>query len=63
MQRTKISTTNAPAAIGPYNQAIRCGHSSIPPVKLLLIRQLVSLLGDDVQTQTHPRSANLQACT
>jgi reactive intermediate/imine deaminase len=27
MSREIISTANAPAAIGPYSQAIRCGHT------------------------------------
>jgi 2-iminobutanoate/2-iminopropanoate deaminase len=26
MQRTKVQTAQAPAAIGPYSQAIRCGQ-------------------------------------
>src|SRR6266567_1255142 len=45
MQRIQISTKHAPAAIGPYSQAIRCGE----------------LVGDDIQAQTHRTLQNLQA--
>ncbi len=61
MQRTKISTPNAPAAIGPYNQAIRFGQFIFTSGQIALDPATGELVGDDVQTQTHRVFQNLQA--
>ena len=61
MQRTKISTKNAPAAIGPYNQAIRCGQFIYTSGQIALDPATGELVGDDVQTQTQRVLQNLQA--
>jgi len=61
MQRTKISTSNAPAAIGPYNQAIRFGQFVFTSGQIALDPATGELVGDDVQTQTHRVFQNLQA--
>jgi len=61
MQRTKISTTNAPAAIGPYNQAIRCGQFVYTSGQIALDPASGELAGNDVQTQTDRVLQNLQA--
>src|SRR5215472_18309616 len=61
MQRIKISTTNAPAAIGPYNQAIRCGEFVYTSGQIALDPSTGELVGDDVQVQTHRVLQNLQA--
>lgn len=61
MQRTKISTPNAPAAIGPYNQAIRCGQFVYTSGQIALDPATGELSGDDVQSQTHRVLQNLQA--
>ena len=61
MQRTKISTPNAPAAIGPYNQAIRFGLFVFTSGQIALDPATGELVGDDVQTQTHRVFQNLQA--
>lgn len=61
MQRTKISTPNAPAAIGPYNQAIRFGQFVFTSGQIALDPATGELVGDDVQTQTHRVCQNLQA--
>jgi 2-iminobutanoate/2-iminopropanoate deaminase len=61
MQRTKISTSNAPAAIGPYNQAIRYGQFVFTSGQIALDPATGELVGDDVQTQTHRVFQNLQA--
>ena len=61
MQRTKISTPNAPAAIGPYNQAIRCGQFVYTSGQIALDPATGELTGDDVQSQTHRVLQNLQA--
>jgi len=61
MQRTSISTTNAPAAIGPYNQAIRCGQSVYTSGQIALDPASGELVDDDIQAQTHRVLQNLQA--
>ncbi len=61
MQRTRISTTNAPAAIGPYNQAIRCGQFVYTSGQIALDPATGELVGEDVQAQTHRVLQNLQA--
>lgn len=61
MQRIKISTTKAPAAIGPYNQAIRCGQFVYTSGQIALDPATGELDGDNVQAQTHRVLQNLQA--
>ncbi len=61
MQRTQISTPNAPAAIGPYNQAIRYGQFVFTSGQIALDPATGELVGNDVQTQTHRVFQNLQA--
>src|SRR5579872_4376256 len=61
MQRKQISTSDAPAAIGPYSQAIRCGQFLYTSGQIALDPQSGNLLGEDVQAQTHRVCQNLQA--
>jgi 2-iminobutanoate/2-iminopropanoate deaminase len=61
MQRTKISTKDAPAAIGPYSQAIRCGQFVYTAGQAALDPATGKLVGDDIQAQTHRTLQNLQA--
>ncbi|RAQ96345.1 RidA family protein [Thermogemmatispora tikiterensis] len=61
MERTKVSTTSAPAAIGPYSQAIRCGQFIYTSGQIALDPTSGELVGDDVATQTHRVLQNLQA--
>ena len=61
MQRTKISTPNAPAAIGPYNQGIRIGQLVYTSGQIALDPATGMLVGDDVESQTHRVLQNLQA--
>ena len=61
MQRTKISTPNAPAAIGPYNQGIRYGQFVYTSGQIALDPATGKLVGDDVESQTHRALQNLQA--
>jgi 2-iminobutanoate/2-iminopropanoate deaminase len=60
-QRTPISTSHAPAAIGPYSQAIRCGQLLYTSGQIALDPASGELVGDDVQAQTHRVLQNLQA--
>src|SRR6516162_4895683 len=61
MQRTNISTTNAPAAIGPYTQAIRCGQLVYTSGQIALDPATGELVSEEIQAQTHRVLQNLQA--
>lgn len=58
---TAINTSQAPAAIGPYSQAIRYGNFVYTSGQVALEPVSGQLVGDDVQTQTHRVFQNLQA--
>ena len=58
---TAINTPQAPAAIGPYNQAIRSGNFVYTSGQVALDPVSGQLVGDDVQTQTRRVFQNLQA--
>ncbi|HZR41274.1 MAG TPA: RidA family protein [Ktedonobacteraceae bacterium] len=59
--RQIITTTNAPAAIGPYSQAIRCGQFIYTSGQIPLDPATGELVGEDVQAQTHRVLQNLEA--
>ncbi len=61
MQRTQISTNQAPAAIGPYSQAIRSGQFIYTAGQVALDPTSGEIVGADVQAQTHRVLQNLQA--
>ena len=61
MERTQIRTTEAPAAIGPYSQAIRCGQFVYTSGQIALDPASGTLVGDDVQAQTQRVLQNVQA--
>jgi 2-iminobutanoate/2-iminopropanoate deaminase len=61
MQREQISTSHAPAAIGPYSQAIRCGQFIYTSGQIALDPTSGELVGDEVQAQTHRVLQNMQA--
>jgi 2-iminobutanoate/2-iminopropanoate deaminase len=61
MERTQIHTPHAPAAIGPYSQAIRCGQFIYTSGQIPLDPTSGTLIGEDVQAQTHQVLQNLSA--
>jgi 2-iminobutanoate/2-iminopropanoate deaminase len=61
MEQKKINTPDAPAAIGPYNQAIRYGQFIFTSGQVALDAASGELVGEDIQTQTHQVLKNLQA--
>jgi 2-iminobutanoate/2-iminopropanoate deaminase len=61
MQRTQISTNQAPAAIGPYSQAIRSGQFIYTAGQVALDPASGEIVGTNVQTQTHRVLQSLQA--
>lgn len=61
MDYTKINTATAPAAIGPYSQAIRSGQFIYTSGQIPMDPATGEMVGNDVQTQTHRVLQNLQA--
>ncbi|GAC1350575.1 MAG: RidA family protein [Ktedonobacteraceae bacterium] len=59
--RVQISTPQAPGAIGPYSQAIRCGQFIYTSGQIALDPASGELVGEDVQAQTHRVLQNVQA--
>jgi 2-iminobutanoate/2-iminopropanoate deaminase len=60
-QLQQIATSEAPAAIGPYSQAIRCGQFVYTSGQIALDPITGEMVGEDVQAQTHRVLQNLQA--
>jgi 2-iminobutanoate/2-iminopropanoate deaminase len=60
-QRTVIQTKQAPAAIGPYSQAIRCGELVFCSGQIALDPQTGELIGQDAAVQTEQVLQNLAA--
>lgn len=60
MDKTIISTDNAPAAIGPYSQAVRVGDLLFTSGQIALLPD-GELLEGDVAAQTEQVLKNLQA--
>lgn len=60
-QRTRISTSGAPAAIGPYSQAIAAGGFIFCSGQVALDPASGELGPDDVQAQTRRALENLSA--
>ncbi|HEY4034633.1 MAG TPA: RidA family protein [Ktedonobacteraceae bacterium] len=61
IQLMQVTTPDAPAAIGPYSQAIRCGQFVYTSGQIALDPVTGELVGEDVQAQTHRVLQNLQA--
>lgn len=59
--REQITTTRAPAAIGPYSQAIRTDGFVYASGQIALDPQSGQLTGTDVRTQTRQAMANVSA--
>lgn len=59
--KTVISTDQAPAAIGPYSQAIRKGDTLYLSGQLGLLPASGNLVSDDIREQTRQALANMQA--
>lgn len=61
MERIQISTTQAPAAIGPYSQAICSGQFVYCSGQIALDPATGLLVDGDIEAQTHRVLQNLQA--
>ncbi len=57
----KIQTKDAPAAIGPYSQAVLVGDLLFSSGHIALDPETASLVGTTIEEQTHRVCRNLQA--
>lgn len=60
-KKAAINTDQAPAAIGPYSQAIRSGDLIFLSGQIPLIPASMEMVGDSIEAQTHQVFKNLQA--
>lgn len=61
MPHTTIATDTAPAAIGPYSQAVKAGSTVYFSGQIPLDPATGNLVGDDVEVQTRQVFANIKA--
>ena len=61
MDKQIITTSDAPAAIGTYSQAVRLGDVVYLSGQIALDPQHGTLVGDDIDLQIHQVFRNLQA--
>lgn len=60
MEKQIINTKNAPAPIGPYNQAIQAGNLLFVSGQIALHPETNQLVQDDIKTETHQVMKNLR---
>ena len=61
MQREIISTPHAPAAVGPYSQAVKIGQFVFTAGQIPLVPGTGKLVEGSIQMQTHQVMKNLTA--
>jgi 2-iminobutanoate/2-iminopropanoate deaminase len=61
MNKIRVHSANAPAAVGPYSQAIRMGDFIFTAGQVALDPAGGALVGDDVAAQTEQVIGNLKA--
>ncbi len=61
IEREIISTSNAPAAVGPYSQAVRIGDLVYSAGQIPLIPETGKLVEGDIEAQTRQVMQNLTA--
>lgn len=61
MQKNIIETTEAPAAIGPYSQAVKTGNLLFVSGQIPLNPQTGTLVTDGIEAETHQVMKNVQA--
>jgi 2-iminobutanoate/2-iminopropanoate deaminase len=61
MKKEIISTTAAPAAIGPYNQAVLAGDTLYCSGQIALNPQSGKLVMDTIENETHQVMKNIKA--
>lgn len=58
---TKVSTTNAPSAIGPYSQAVICGNMVYTSGQIAINPETQTVTATDITSQTEQVMKNLKA--
>lgn len=58
---TVIQTTHAPAAIGPYSQAIKAGNTVYLSGQIPLVPSTMQIISDDISQQAQQVFENLSA--
>lgn len=61
MKKTIINTPNAPAAVGPYSQAVRHGDIVFLSGQIPLDPETMKIVEGDIAAQTHRVFKNLRA--
>lgn len=61
MKKEIINTEKAPAALGPYSQAIKTGNTIYVSGQIPLIPETMEIISDDVQEQTKQSLENVKA--
>ena len=61
MMNKIISTSNAPAAVGPYSQAVQAGNTLYCSGQIGLDPATGAMSGDDIRTQTEQVMKNIAA--
>ena len=61
MEKEVISTESAPAAVGPYSQAVRVGQFIYTAGQIAIDPQAGKLIEEDVAAQTEQVMRNLSA--
>lgn len=60
-QKTIINTKNAPAAIGPYNQAVKADKTLFVSGQIPLIAETMELVNTGIEDETHQVFKNIKA--
>jgi 2-iminobutanoate/2-iminopropanoate deaminase len=61
MSKQIINTANAPAAIGPYSQAVKSGHLLFVSGQIPLDPVTGTLVSESIESETHQVMKNLSA--
>ncbi len=61
MDKKVISTEKAPAALGPYSQAIKAGNMIFVSGQIPFVPETMELISEDVQEQTKQSLENVKA--
>lgn len=59
--KTIINTPNAPAPIGPYNQAVQVNNTLYTSGQIALDQNTMELVMDNIEVETHQVMKNLKA--
>jgi 2-iminobutanoate/2-iminopropanoate deaminase len=61
MEKQIVATDQAPAAVGPYSQAVRVGHMVFTAGQLGIVPGTKEFAGQDIESQTRQALENLSA--